>query len=62
MGKREEQIATEEDLIWKVAEFIMSKRWKCSQYSSEWGCVIMRESNLPLIPANDSSEIKLQKL
>ena len=28
----------------------------------EWGCVIMRESNLPLIPANDSSEIKLQKL
>ena len=61
VGKREEKITTEYEkllsLLCFVHEFPKTKRRKYPQYTSEKGCVIMRNSNRPFIPANDYSEI-----
>ena len=56
-----EKITTEYEkrlsLICFVNEFPKTKRRKYPQYASEQGCVIMRNSNWPFIPANDYNEI-----
>ena len=43
--------------MWEnVNDFPNTKRRKYPQYT-EWGCVSMRKSNRPFIPANDYSEL-----
>ena len=50
-------LAWKQSGMWEnINEFQKNRRRKYPQYTSEWGCVIMRKSNRLFIPVNDYSE------